>query len=305
MTSTRHHRPAAGSPASDRRSIRGTSAAVGGLPGSAGPWSYCAGEGLEALRQPPWGSAPPPWAPGRREEAATVDRIASRDDKLWCLSEVDVFRDLSPAEMDRIGGLLPMKTYPAGALLYSPPNPVETLFILKAGRVRLFRVSTDGRVLTTSIITPGTIFGEMILLGQHMYDNYAEALDETIVCVVNRTCVQQHLLSDPRIAARIAEILGQRLLDMERRLSDSVFKSVPQRVAGMLLRLAAQPPRRALAPRGEQIRLTHEQVAALVGTARETATKVLGEFADRGLVRLGRGRITLLDRDGLTAEAGD
>jgi CRP/FNR family cyclic AMP-dependent transcriptional regulator len=51
--------------------------------------------------------------------------------------------------------------------------------------------------------------------------------------------------------------------------------------------------------------LTHDQLAALVGTSRETATKVLGEFADRGLVRLGRGRITLLDVDGLTAEAGD
>jgi CRP/FNR family cyclic AMP-dependent transcriptional regulator len=55
----------------------------------------------------------------------------------------------------------------------------------------------------------------------------------------------------------------------------------------------------------QQLRLTHEQIAALVGTCRETTTRVLGEFADRGLVRLGRGRITLLDRDGLTAENGD
>jgi CRP-like cAMP-binding protein len=301
MTSAHHHRTTTGTSAGGQVTPTGRPL----LPGTGGPLSYCLREGLDALGQPPWGTAPPPWAPGRREEAATVHRIASYDDKLWCLSEVDIFRDLSPAEMDRIGGLLPMKTYQAGALLYSPPNPVETLFILKAGRVRLFRISTDGRALTTSIITPGTIFGEMILLGQHMYDNYAEALDETVVCVVNRTCVQQNLLSDPRIAARIAEILGQRLLDMERRLSDSVFKSVPQRIAGMLLRLAAQPPRRALASRGEQVTLTHEQIAALVGTARETATKVLGEFADRGLVRLGRGRITLLDRDGIAAEAGD
>jgi CRP-like cAMP-binding protein len=194
---------------------------------------------------------------------------------------------------------------PVELLLYAPPSPVETLFILKAGRVRLFRVSAEGRALTTAILTPGTIFGEMILLGQRMYDNYAEALDEVIVCVVNRGCVQRYLLSDPRIAARIAEILGGRLLDMERRLSDTVFKSVPQRIAGVLVQLAAATPRRALGARGEQVTLTHEQIAALVGTSRETATKVLGEFADRGLLRLGRGRITLLDRDAVAAEAGD
>lgn len=267
--------------------------------------SYCLGDSLDALDQPPWGAAPPPWAPGRREEVAVVERAAAYQDKVWCLSQVDIFRDLSPAEMDAIAAAAPSRTYRPGEMLYSPPSPVETLFILKAGRVRLFRISSDGRALTTSLINPGTIFGEMILLGQHMYDNYAEALDEVVVCVLNRACVQEQLLSDPRIAARITDILGQRLLAMERRLSDSVFKSVPQRIAKLLLQLAAPPNRRPLTARAEQVRLTHEQIAALVGTSRETTTKILGEFAERGLVRLGRGRITLLDRDRLAAETGD
>lgn len=105
---------------------------------------------------------------------------------------------------------------------------MEALFILKQGRVRIFRVSADGRALTTAIINPGTIFGHMVPLGQHMYDNFAEALDEVVVCVLNRDCVGRYLLSDPRIAA-------------------------------------------------------------LAGTSRETTSKVLGEYATRGLIRLGRG----------------
>jgi len=265
---------------------------------------------LTTLDQPAWGAAPPPWAPGRREEPSTVNRIADYPDKLWCLAKVDIFRDLAPTDMDKLAALLPMRTYPAGALLFAPPSPVETLFILKTGRVRLFRISTDGRALTTSILGAGTIFGEMVLLGQRMYDNYAEALDDVTVCVVSRTCVTNNLMSDPRIATRVAQILGQRLLDMEQRLSDNVFKNVPQRVAAMLLRVATGTPRRALpgrrgpSTREDQVRLTHEQLAALVGTTRETVTKVLGEYADQGLVRLGRGRITLLDRTRLAEEAG-
>ncbi|WP_203454568.1 Crp/Fnr family transcriptional regulator [Jiangella aurantiaca] len=233
-----------------------------------------------------------------------MERLAAEPDKLWCLSEVDIFRDLSDQEMQVIADNAPMRTYAAGELLFSPHNPVEVLFILKRGRVRVFRISGDGRALTTAIISPGTIFGEMVLLGQHMYDNFAEALDEAVVCVMSRADVHRFLLADQRIAIRIAEILGQRLVDMERRFTDTVFKSVPQRIAATLAMLARQSPRSGFLARGQQITLTHEQLAALVGTSRETATKVLGEFADNGLLRLGRGRITVLDAARLDAETG-
>lgn len=220
----------------------------------------------------------------------------------WCISEVDIFRDLSAAEMDAIGAAAPMRAYRRGELLFSPQKPVEMLFILKKGRVRIFRVSEDGRALTTAIVSPGTIFGEMVVLGQRMYDNFAEALEDAVVCTMDRADVHTHLLADPRIAARITAVLGERLTEMEQRYSDSVFKSVPQRLAAMLLTLAREQ-RRLLGSRSPVVRLTHEQLAALVGTSRETATKILGEFADRGLVRLGRGRITVVDPGRLETEA--
>jgi CRP-like cAMP-binding protein len=262
---------------------------------------YCLVEGLDALDQRS-GDLLPPWAPGQREEWADVVRATGDD--IWCMAEVDIFADLSAAEMEAIAAAAPMKTYSAGDLLYSPHQPVETLFILKKGRVRIFRVSPDGRALTTALITPGTIFGDMMLLGQQMHDNFAEALDDVVVCVMARADVHRFLLSDPRIAARISEILGRRVAELERRLADTVFKSVPQRVAATLCLLAGEQPKRPLG-RGVQLALTHEQIAALTGTSRETATKVLGEYADRGLLRLGRGKVTILDPDTITAEAGD
>ncbi|MEU9246979.1 Crp/Fnr family transcriptional regulator [Streptomyces sp. NPDC048385] len=236
------------------------------------------------------------------------DEDADDPDRTWCISEVDIFRDLSEAEMDAIAAAAPMKTYSAGEILHSPQQASEVLFILKRGRVRIFRVSADGRALTCAIISPGTIFGEMALLGQRMYDNFAEALDDVTVCVMSRADVHKFLLSDARIAARITEILGRRLADLEQRLSDSVFKSVPQRIATTLTTLAARAdaPAGRLRPaaRHPQIALTHQQLAALAGTSRETTTKVLRDFADRGLLRLARGRITVLDPARLLDEAG-
>ncbi|UQA90875.1 Crp/Fnr family transcriptional regulator [Streptomyces halobius] len=286
--------------------LNDTAAPYGTVPGE-GSARYCLEEGARGLAHPVWGAAPPPWAPGRREEAAYVMETGEDAEKTWCLSEVDIFRDLNEQEMAAIAEAAPMKTYAAGEMLYIPEQPCEVLFILKRGRIRIFRVSGDGRALTTAILSPGTIFGEMLLLGQRMYGNFAEALDDVTVCVMNRADVDRFLLSDVRIATRITEILGRRLADLEQRLSDSVFKSVPQRIATTLTTLtpeaAAGLPLRPGA-RHPQIALTHEQLAALAGTSRETTTKVLHDYAERGLLRLGRGRITVLEPDRLRDAAG-
>jgi CRP-like cAMP-binding protein len=209
----------------------------------------------------------------------------------FILRELDLFRDLSDAEIDAIGAAAPMRTIPAGQVLYSPGRPTEVLFILKGGRVRLYMIGADGRTLTTAIVEPGQLFGEMVPLGQSLTDTYAETLDPSVVCLMSRTDVDRLLLSDPRIAARLAEILGRRVAELETRLSDTVLKSAPDRIASTLARLADRD--------GASIRLTHEQLADLVGTTRETVTKVLGDLAARGLIQQKRGRILVTNRSGV------
>jgi CRP/FNR family cyclic AMP-dependent transcriptional regulator len=219
-------------------------------------------------------------------------------DREWVLREFDLFRDLSEAEVDQIGRAAPMSRLRAGQVLSSPHQRTEVLFILKSGRIRLYQIGADGRTLTTAIIEPGHVFGEMAALGQHLDQTWAETLEECVVCLMSRADVQTLLLSDPRVAARIAELLGSRVADLERRLGDSVLKSVPERIAATLARLAG--------PGRSTVRLTHEQLADLVGTSRETATKVLGDLGDRGLVALRRGRIVIRDGAALRelAESG-
>ncbi|MFN8172199.1 MAG: Crp/Fnr family transcriptional regulator [Candidatus Nanopelagicales bacterium] len=212
--------------------------------------------------------------------------------RTWRLSEVDIFRDLTMKDMDRITASAPMREVAAGTVLISPDRTNEVLFILKKGRVRTYRLGADGRSLTTAIIEPGQLFGEMVPLGQQLDGAYAETLDRCVVCIMSRDDVYQLLLADPRVAARIAENLGARVAELEQRLGDTVLKTVPGRIASALAAMAAGGR--------VDIRLTHEQLADLVGTTRETTTKVLGDLSDRGLVRLRRGRITVTDVAGLS-----
>jgi CRP/FNR family cyclic AMP-dependent transcriptional regulator len=215
----------------------------------------------------------------------------------WVLREFDLFRDLSDDEVEVIGQSAPMRQLPAGQMLYSPARPTEVLFILKKGRIRLYQVGVDGRTMTTAMISPGMVFGEMAALGQHLDQTYAETVDQCVVCLMSRADVQRLLLSDPRIATRVAEFLGSRVADLERRLGDSILKSAPERVAATLARLAGSEQSAA-------VKLTHEQLADLVGSSRETTTKVLGDLADRGLVSLRRGRVVVRDASALRDLAG-
>jgi CRP/FNR family cyclic AMP-dependent transcriptional regulator len=223
-------------------------------------------------------------------------------DKLTYLREVDIFQDLTPDEVAALGQHAPMKHVDAGVTLFAADQPTEVLFILKEGRVRLYQLTPDGRTLTTAVLEAGSIFGEMVLLGQDLHDSYAESITPCMLCLMSRSDVKSILLSDPRIAYRIVETLGRKLVETERRLVAIAFRRVPERLAVLLVQYAR--PSAGLFGRRLEVPYTHEELADLAGTYRETVSKVLGDFRSRGLIELQRGRIVVLDPEGLRRLAG-
>ncbi|MBT2500279.1 Crp/Fnr family transcriptional regulator [Agromyces sp. ISL-38] len=250
-----------------------------------------------------------PWSPIERDDDPLSVPGSAR---FSCLTEVELFADLSAAERAEMDVALPARTVRRGELIYSQAEPVSALFILKAGRVRIFRLSEDGKALTMAILGPGAVFGEMLLVGQRMYDNYAEAIEDSIICQLDAQQVEQRLLADPRIAVRVSRLLGDRVAALETRLLDLAVRPLSARVASTLLALAdgteggpagAGPAARPLTARLGPIRLTHEQIAGLLGATREATSRVLAELAANGTIRQSRGRIVVQDDDGLRALA--
>ncbi|WP_225973214.1 Crp/Fnr family transcriptional regulator [Nesterenkonia natronophila] len=232
--------------------------------------------------------------------------MTAQDSEFTCLSEVDLFADLSSEEKDSLHERVPERRFRRGELVFSQEEPVSALFVLQEGRVRIFRVAEDGKAFTLAILEPGAVFGEMLLVGQQMYDNYAEALEDSVVCQLSVSDVEQHLLTDPRIAVRIARLLGGQAARLEERLTDLALRPLAARVAKTLLTRNEPTTARSLGARLGQrpaIRITHEQLAGLLGATREATSKVLSEFAAQGLIRQVRGRITLLDHQRLNAIA--
>jgi CRP-like cAMP-binding protein len=216
--------------------------------------------------------------------------------KINYLRMIDVFQSLSPAEMQEMDRTTTMSTCRRGKIFYHPDDSSEVLFILKKGRVQLYRLSPEGKKLVVATIGPGTIFGEMGLIGQGMHNKFAEAVEDCLLCVMSRHDVERLILSKPAVALHFMQVMADRLRQVETHLEELAFKSIPARLATLLLRLREE--------QGDSIGgYTHQDLAEAIGTYRETATQTLNEFKAKGLIEIGRKRLDILDPAGLEEAA--
>lgn len=215
------------------------------------------------------------------------------DEKRSYLQDSELFRGLSPRDMAEVERATTLTVVPRGRVFYRPEDPGERLFLLRQGRVQLYRISPEGKKLVIATLGPGALFGEMALLGQQMHNAFAEALQDCSIMVMSRADLERLILNDATIGRRILALTHKRLSDAEARLEDMAFKSIPARLASLLLRLAAEQGDASISG------LTHQDLAETIGTYRETATQVLNELKADGLIEIGRKRITILDAERL------
>jgi CRP-like cAMP-binding protein len=207
------------------------------------------------------------------------------------LTTMELFQDLSKEDLEELDRITTMTSVQKGKIFYRPEDTGEVIFILKKGTVQLYRISTEGKKLVIYTLGDGALFGEMSLLGQRMHNTFAEAMTDCTICVMNRNDLEQLILARPQIALRILEITGNRLRETEEQLESLAFKSIPSRLAALLLRLAGDGD--------EVVGLTHQDLAEMIGTYRETTTQTLNDMKAEGILEIGRRRLTILDKDAL------
>lgn len=222
----------------------------------------------------------------------------NQDTKISFLRMVDIFQDLTPAEMEEMDRTTTMSTCKKGKVFYRPEDTGEVLFILKKGRVQLYRLSPEGKKLIVAVIGEKSIFGEMALIGQGMHQTFAEAAEDCVLCVMSRYDVERLIVNKPSVSLRIMHLMAERICSLETQLEDMAFKSIRTRLAAHLLRLRDE--------QGDMILgYTHQDLAEAIGTYRETATQTLNEFKGDDLIEIGRKQVVVVDAAGLEAVAAE
>jgi CRP-like cAMP-binding protein len=204
----------------------------------------------------------------------------------------ELFRGLEPPEVGLFFNDVKILTCPAGTIFFTPEEAPERLYILRRGRVDLYRLTPSGKRLVTRQIQPGSVFGIMGLLGQTMQGDFAEAIEDCSVCLITREDILAVLKWRPDVALRILEIVGNRLCLLEERLTEVVYTSVKVRLAHFLLTNVDSAS-------GVLTNLSHEEIGNIIGAVRQTVTETLSLMRKQGLILTGPKEIWIIDRHGL------
>lgn len=227
-------------------------------------------------------------------------RMRTLTEKLGLLRELDLFRGLSDADIEAIGHATTMTHCRRGHVILSPDDPPDRIHIVKRGRVRVYRVTPDGKQLTLDIYDKGTILGDMAFLGQkRIPEAYAETLGDAVICTIApdelRALIERH----PVIGVNVISHLSRRLLEAERELESMAYQRVGQRLARKLVDLAGRFGVSVGGGTAIRERLTQQELAEMIGTTRETLAHTLGDFRRRGLLDTVNHEVVIRDAERL------
>jgi len=220
---------------------------------------------------------------------------------VWQLKQFDLLSQLRESQLEELSDWIKDFNYSKGESIYLPGESSESVYFLKQGKVKLSHLGPGGKEFTVSIISKGELFGEMALVGEEGRSLKAEALEDVVLCTIFRRDFLHFADQNPELSLKVAKEIGQHEREIQTNLTDLIFKDVPTRLAGVLCRLASDYGSREKEGLRIEPGFTHEELAKLIGSTRETTTATLNRFESDGLLEKGRGRIVIRDMSALKA----
>ncbi len=227
--------------------------------------------------------------------------LAEEDVKL--LSLVDILEPLSREELAGLNWKHLETHVEPGETFYTPMDLCETLFILKQGRVRLYKMTPDRREFTLAVLQSGTVFGEMTLTAQRLRNAYAEAVEPSNITTMCRADVERLILDKPKVGLQLVHLLGERLYSYEIRMEYLGLREVPARLANLLLLLIESEGVRTRTHYQIPTRYTHQQLGTMIGANREAVTRALNRLREIGALEVRRRYIYVKDMEALQRAA--
>jgi len=208
--------------------------------------------------------------------------------KLWYLQNFNLLEGMDKNSMEEFSKMTHMKESTKKDIIYFPDEPSNTIYFLKEGKIKISRITDDGRTTALDLLGPGEIFGEGALLGQDTHTNMAEAMEDTVVCSISKDMFEKMLEKNPMINRSINKFIGFRMRKIQAHVEDLVFKNAQERIEAFLKRYAKTFGKQMVD--GCRVRpfLAHHEIANLTATARQTVNAVLNDLVDEGKIEYTR-----------------
>jgi len=191
---------------------------------------------------------------------------------LESLRTIPLFSAVSDDDLDAVASLLIERRFPKNKTIVEEGLPGDYMYVVREGRVKVTKLSGDGREKILEMLDEGSFFGDMSLLDGAPRSASVKTLTETRIFALSRADFLSLLRSSPDLAMAVIQVLTGRLRQMDDQASSLSFQRVKERARGLLQRLARDE---ATNERMATPALTHQQIADMIGTSRETVTRVI------------------------------
>lgn len=214
-----------------------------------------------------------------------------------CTSRKDsLFTDLPQGDLRELSSYKTCNVYQKGQVIFYEGNAPMGLYCINKGKIKVYKMGRLGKEQIVRLAKPGDLIGYRALIGEDEYTATAEALEDSVICFIDKKSFQRVVDADPGIPAKIMRNLCAELRDAENFIQSMAQKSVRERLAEVILILkkkyGTDPDDSALLA----VSLTREDIANLTGTAIETAIRLLSDLKEEGLIAFEGRKIRILNQ---------
>lgn len=215
--------------------------------------------------------------------------------KIWYLENFNLFAGLKNESMKNLNKISSMQTVPKNQPIYFAQEPSSAIFFLKEGRVKLTRLSDEGKELIIALVNPGEVFGELAIIDERERTDYANTIEESILCAISKKDFQNLIEKTPELNLRITKLVGLKLKKFSERIEELVFKDAEHRVLSFMYNLAQEHGKKVGTELVIKPFLTHQDIAKLTACSRQTVNTVLTGAREKGLLYFDRKKAILKD----------
>ncbi|KZL91898.1 Crp/Fnr family transcriptional regulator [Clostridium magnum] len=208
--------------------------------------------------------------------------------KIKCMKDLDLFKPLNDIEKQKVVKLAHSRHFSKGEIIFNEGEPADAIYLLRSGKILLFKISREGKEISLDILNEGDILGENTIFDDIDHTFSARALEETFICSCQKVDFPK-LLSNPEISIKIIKSLTDKLNTYTDSMANIALCDVKNRIMNTLIRLSKKYG--VETPSGIQLKilLTHEDIAHLVNASRVMVTNMIKELKNEG-------KITIINR---------
>jgi CRP-like cAMP-binding protein len=220
---------------------------------------------------------------------------------LWYLKKIPLLAELGPEGLARLAERVEQREIRRREVVYMNGDPGDALYFVNGGRIKISKVTRDGKSLTLFYCGPSELFGEGCLIDGGPRTEMAEAVENAMLTQIERNDFERMLATQAHLGAAMTRLMVQRRRELETKVEALVFRDVTSKLAELLIKLAAEYGVDDARGTMVALKITHQELANLIGSTRETVSLTLSTFKRKKYICTEGRKVIISDAEGLRA----